>query len=90
MLLLITYDLNRPGQKYDEIHEAIKSAGYWWHHLESTWLVQTSNGPKYWYEKLEPYLDSNDHLLIIEVKNNYWGTLPKRAWEWISGAFFRG
>lgn len=84
MILLITYDLMSPGQKYEPLHEAIKSAGTWWHHLESTWLVETNLTPKQWYEKLAPFLDQNDNILIIEVKQNYWGWLPQKAWDWIN------
>ncbi|WP_209021761.1 hypothetical protein [Nocardioides sp. 503] len=35
--LLITYDLNTPGQGYTALHDEIKSLGAWWHHLDSTW-----------------------------------------------------
>ena len=37
--MLIGYDLNRPGQNYDDLFDEIKNLGTWWHCLDSTWLV---------------------------------------------------
>jgi hypothetical protein len=85
MVLLITYDLKKPGQNYTALHEEIKKAGTWWHHLESTWLIETSQTPQQWFARLAPHIDQNDHILIIEVKKNYWGWLPPKAWEWLNG-----
>ena len=42
MIYAINYDLKRPGQNYDELYQAIKNCGTWWHYLGSTWLVDTS------------------------------------------------
>lgn len=84
MVLLVTYDLRSPGRNYTPLHEAIKSAKVWWHHLESTWIIETSASPQQWYEFLRPHIDSNDYILIIEVKRNFWGFLPKEAWDWLS------
>uniref|UniRef100_UPI003FD8692B hypothetical protein n=1 Tax=Desulfovibrio sp. TaxID=885 RepID=UPI003FD8692B len=44
MSYLISYDLNAPGKNYDQLYDAIKSLGGWWHHLDSTWIV-THAGP---------------------------------------------
>ncbi len=85
MVLLITCDLRAPGRNYNSLYEAIKKANVWWHHLDSTWLIETNAAPKAWYEFLAPHLDVNDYILIIEVKHNYWGFLPKEAWDWLSG-----
>ena len=87
-VLLITYDLNTPGQNYTPLHEEIKKAGTWWHHLDSTWIIQTEQSPKQWYERLAPHLDKNDNVLVIEVKNNYWGWLPQKAWEWLAARLY--
>lgn len=37
----ISYDLNSPGQNYQNLYEEIKSFGGYWHYLDSTWLVST-------------------------------------------------
>jgi hypothetical protein len=63
----ISYDLHNPGQNYEDLHEAIKDFGGWWHHLESTWLVDTSSSASDIAEELYPHLDSNDELLVTRL-----------------------
>ena len=83
MVLLITYDLNKPGQDYTSLHEAIKAYGTWWHHLDSTWLIDTNQTPSQCVDNLRQYMDNNDNILVIEVCKNYQGWLPEKAWEWL-------
>lgn len=83
MVYLITYDLKKPGQNYNELYEAIKSLGSWWHYLESTWLVDTSLIAPRISEKLNPKIDKNDRLLVIKVTSDYSGWLTNDAWDWI-------
>lgn len=84
MLLLISYDLKEPGRNYEALYDEIKKAGTWWHHLDSTWIIQTEFTPKQWYQRLTPHLDRNDTILIIQVSKNPYGRLPKRAWDWLA------
>ncbi|MDO5084616.1 MAG: hypothetical protein Q4D89_14620 [Arachnia propionica] len=55
--LLISYDLNKPGQKYDDLYEKIKALGTWWHYLDSTWIVVSSLSPSQAFDRLKPALD---------------------------------
>ncbi|SER00306.1 hypothetical protein SAMN05216232_3929 [Virgibacillus subterraneus] len=80
---LITYDLNKPGQDYDNLYETIKSLGAWCHYLDSTWLVDTSYSSNQIGDKLESATDKGDSYLIIKVTNDYQGWLPQEAWDWI-------
>lgn len=83
---LITYDLHKPLQEYIKLHEAIKQASKWWHFLESTWIiiVNDSDTPDTWWQKLSNTIDQNDFLLIIEIKRSAQGWLPQKAWDWIN------
>ena len=84
MVYLITYDLNRPGQNYDGLYQAIKALGsVWWHYLDSTWLVNTKLNANQITQKLTKHIDGNDHLLVIKTTKEYDGWLNKNAWEWI-------
>ena len=85
----ICYDLNRPGQSYKDLHAAITKLGHWWHQLDSTWLVLTSNSADEIYRQLRPHMDNNDRLLVIKVTSEYQGWLPKEAGEWIRNAIRR-
>lgn len=89
MILLITYDLNNPGQDYSNLYKEIKKAGTWWHHLDSTWIISTEHGPNEWQERLKRHMDNNDNLLVIEVYDNYQGWLPEKAWKWLYERKFR-
>lgn len=79
----ISYDLRAPGRNYDGLFEAIKKSSRWWHYLESTWLIITNETPDQVWDRLEGKIDKNDYLLIIEVRDNTQGWLPKEAWDWI-------
>jgi hypothetical protein len=84
MVLLITYDLKRPGQDYSSLHAAIKELGSWWHYLESTWLVATGSSTLQVSERLRKEIDQNDSLLIIRVTKDYSGWLAQDAWDWLN------
>lgn len=84
--LLVTYDLNTPGQNYKELYEAIKGLGSsWWHYLDSTWLVHSTLNPSQASERLRPAMDKNDNLLVLNVTGDAaGGWLPQEAWDWIN------
>ena len=79
----VSYDLSKPGQEYTALIEELKASPGWWHHLQSTWLISTTESPLQIWKRLKPHLDENDRMLIIEVLDNTSGWLPKKAWEWI-------
>lgn len=83
MIYAINYDLKRPGQNYDALHDAIKNCGSWWHFLGSTWLVDTSLNASGIWDRLAPHVDKNDFVLVIGVTRDYSGWLPQEAWDWI-------
>ena len=84
--LLITYDLNAPGQNYTGLHEEIKVLGTaWWHYLESTWIVQTTLTPREAAQRLKAKMDDSDNLLVLDITGDtHGGWLEKDAWEWIN------
>jgi hypothetical protein len=80
---MITYDLVAPGQNYKGLIEAIKANYTWWHFIESSWLIHTSDSASSIYAKIKQSFDGNDRVLIIQVTNDYQGWLPEDAWKWI-------
>lgn len=86
-VLLVTYDLRTPGQDYSGLFPALKTAPDYCHALKSVWFLYTSENPSAWLEHLSPHLDSNDHIVIIEVVGNYSGRLPKTVWAWLEKHF---
>lgn len=83
MLYIVSYDLRKPGKDYIGLTEQLQHSPLWWHYLESTWLIATSERPSELYNRLAAHLDSGDSVLIIEAGNHIHGQLPKDAWEWI-------
>lgn len=63
---LIGYDLNRPGKDYPQLIEAIKKlSSIWWHHLDSTWIIQSNESAKTIRDTLKKHIDANDELLVV-------------------------
>lgn len=89
MVYMITYDLNSTGQRYNELINAIKGAsnGCWCTFWKSSYLIQSPLSPSQITDKLKPYLDSNDRLLVIEVKRNYQGWLTDDERRYINDMF---
>jgi len=75
MTYLVSYDLNKPGKDYQGVHQAIKNAsdGTWCKPLESVYIIRTNLTTEAVYNRVVPYLDSGDRILVIEVtSNSYW------------------
>ena len=71
---MIGYDLNKAGKNYGDLIDEIKEiANGYWHHLDSTWLVNTNLNAGQIRDRLKKHLDSDDELLVIAVANN-WAT----------------
>lgn len=85
MLYLITYDLVKPRQDYNDLYESIKQcSSKWWHYLDSTWLIVTKMPVVDCVDKIHSVMDDDDKLLVIDItKDSYQGWLPTKAWEWI-------
>ena len=83
--MLISYDLNRPGQKYDELFEEIKSLGSWWHCLDSTWLVNTNLTPLQVANRLWAKMDANDRLVVTRAyrSTTAHAGMPQDCADWI-------
>lgn len=62
---LIGYDLNRSGQDYTTLIQEIKKLGYWWHCLDSTFIVKSASPAAAITEHLKKFIDSNDELLVV-------------------------
>jgi len=66
----ISYDLEDPGQDYDDVHAAIKELGAWFHVLDSTWLVDVSNmSAGDVKDEVLDAADSNDGIVVTEVSS---------------------
>lgn len=80
----ITYDLHQPSREYEDLHDAIEDLGAWWHHVESTWLVDTDGPSSDIRDELKQYLDSNDELLVVKLSGG-WATtnINESGTDWL-------
>lgn len=87
---MITYDLNSPGQNYDQIIKIIKEniSLSWCSFWKSSYLIKSNLSTKQIQEKIQPYLDSSDRMIIIEVNNNYQGWSTEDDWKFIRESIF--
>jgi hypothetical protein len=84
VVLLISYDLKSPSADYKPLYEAIKSYGYWWHHLESTWIIDTPQTPEQVFNHLRPHIKSNDKLFIMRIQGNGWASgIAQSGFDWL-------
>lgn len=80
---LVAYDLRNANKDYTRLFDELKQPSLWWHYLDSTWIIRTEESIKDVYTKLSIHIDDTDHILIIEVKKNWWGWLPTKGHDWI-------
>jgi hypothetical protein len=88
--MLIGYDLNKPGQDYDDLISAIKGLGTaWWHYLDSTWLVICDRTATSVRNELQKHIDSGDELLVIDVSGRAraWAGFSDRASKWLKDTY---
>ena len=87
---MITYDLNNPGQNYNDVIEAIKDSSndVWCSFWKSSYLIKSNLTVQQVSDKITPYLDKNDRLIAIECKKNYQGWLSEEEWKYINGEIF--
>ncbi|PIP71090.1 MAG: hypothetical protein COS76_02960 [Candidatus Portnoybacteria bacterium CG06_land_8_20_14_3_00_39_12] len=85
---LISYDLTMPESRpeYVRLINAIKSYNYWAKPLKSLWLIKTDIPALQVTNYLRTFTDANDHILVIEVTND-WASynLPEAVVNWMKG-----
>ena len=80
--LLITYDLNKPGQDYSDFYKIIKS--YAWAKLsESSYAISTLCTPREILDQLRPYVDDGDNVYIVTLITPYSGRGPEDVNAWL-------
>ncbi len=82
-VLLVTYDLKKPGQDYSGFHKVIKSYGYA-RLSESSYAIATDETPTQVCDKLFPHMDRNDQLYVVTLRKPFWGLGPKDVNDWLT------
>ncbi|ROS57022.1 hypothetical protein [Frigoribacterium sp. PhB118] len=84
--VLVSYDLNAPGQSYDKLIAQIKTYPGWCPMMKSAWMVYGPNATAQSVsDDLRSVMDGGDNLLCIEVSGkSRQGWLSKDKWEWMN------
>ena len=89
MILVVTYDLRKPGKDYSSLIIAINKLQAVWKPLLSAWIVDTSSSPQQILEYLLPYMDANDGLFVAQLAENWWSSgLDPSGVKWLQSRSF--
>lgn len=68
--LLISYDLNSPGQDYEKVFKAIKSLGSWARPQKSFWYVKSIYSAADAATIVWKSMDNGDSLIVVDATHN--------------------
>ncbi len=80
---LITYDLNKPGQVYQQLYQEIKSLGVTIHGMQNVWFLESNYSAKQIRDSLKQVVDSNDKIFVCAVVTWATSNLPTVA-SWLN------
>mgnify|MGYP003607598832 CR=1 FL=1 len=82
---IIGYDLKKQHQNYTDLIDAIKKISpTHWHILDSTWIVSTSLNASQIRDRLSPFVDSNDKLLVAKLSGEAaWKGFDDAGSKWL-------
>lgn len=84
MALLVIYEARGVNSDPAGVRAVLEAHPGWWHHLESTWILATPATPEGLWTVLEPLLDDDDRVLILEIGDvRRQGWLSSDAWGWL-------
>ena len=63
---MVTYDLRKPGQNYDNLIAAIKKYTFV-KVTESSWFIKTSDNATVVRDNLNKHIDSGDRLMVAAL-----------------------
>lgn len=89
MVLVVTYDLRKPGKDNNSLFAAIEKLGGAWKPLLSAWLVETNFSPLQVRDFLLSHMDQSDGLFVAQLVRN-WAAhgLDPKGIEWLKGRSF--
>ncbi len=85
MSFIITYDLNKTGQNYKNLEDAIKSYGTWAKITTTTYTIVTNSSAVDVRNYLQKYIDSNDELFVAKLSGEAaWTGLGTDQANWLT------
>lgn len=82
-VLLVTYDLKRPGQDYSDLLKYVKGHVSWARLSESSYAVETGLPPGTVATQARRHMDANDTLYVITLTSPWGGFGPQDVNDWL-------
>ncbi|MDF1721712.1 MAG: hypothetical protein P1U65_13650 [Minwuia sp.] len=82
-VVLVTYDLRKPGQNYSGLFKALRKHTHC-KELESVWLLDTTDSVSEVRDSLKGFLDQDDILFVARLRKN-WAALNYGCGAWLKG-----
>ena len=82
-VFLVSYDLNKPGQRYEEFYRILNSFD-WARLSESCYAIYTNETPETLLRVFRRNMDANDTIYIAALTVPYTGFGPNAVNEWLS------
>lgn len=83
MIHIVTLARNPPRALPDFMSELKSQADYVWKVMPGVWLVDTPQTARQLAKDLREHIGTDDSLLVIRVRRDYGGFLPKSTWKWL-------
>ena len=78
---IVTYDLNKETKRPNIVDEVKKKP--WAMLSESSYAIDTTETPQQVYNRFTKYLDANDALLVISLRQPYYGQTSDEVHAWL-------
>lgn len=86
--LFIAYDLISPGQKYNDVRDAIMALGQYHQFQDSLFYVNTQRSPNEAYAMVSQHMDVGDKLAVIDAMGGVVSSGDKPLIEAINQIWF--
>ena len=86
--ILIACDIHsKQPSEYDDLTEAIRSLGAWWHHLETVWIVRSDKTPGEVRDKLATFIGADDQIFVADITGipAEWTGINEAGSNWLKG-----
>lgn len=80
----VMYDLKSRKHDYSGMFDVLKSSIAWMHYIQDAWFIERDDTTDQIWKLIEPHINNNDFVFIVEINKNYHGALPKEAWHWLN------
>lgn len=84
-VLCVSYDLHEASENdYKSLIEHLKTYGTWWHHLESTWFIETERSVTEVLKSCKPHIPKDGSIIVFELGNRWAASgFKDRAYKWL-------